>query len=125
MSGTGRHEIWMERCEAAETIKLSHGIEPAFDYIVDEKLLNFAQAATDNPEFARTLPKLVSRVRDMFTPEEIDEHLARVQRLRLEQDMDAMDVYDPELDDLAASEPRPRRFGFVKELLAAPALGTS
>ena len=125
MAGKRRHEIWQEQCEAAKAIKLRHGIEPAFDYIVGEKLFNFAQSAEDDPEFARTLPRFVSRVRDMFTPDEIDEHLTRVERLRLERDMDAMDVYDPELDDPAASEAQSRRFRFVRELLAAPALGTS
>ena len=40
-------------------------------------------------------------------------------------DMDAMDVYNPELDDLAASAAEARRFEFVKELLTAPSLGTS
>ena len=63
------HEIWMEQCEAAETIKLRYGVESAFDYVVGEKLLNFAEAAAGHPEFAQALPQFVSRVRDMFTPE--------------------------------------------------------
>ena len=119
------YEIWMEQCEAAETIKLRHGVESAFDYVVGEKLLNFAVVAAEHREFAQALPQFVSRVRGMFTPEEIEEHLARIKRERLERDMDAMDVYDPELDDLAASAAEARRFEFVKELLTAPALGTS
>ena len=61
----------------------------------------------------------------MFTPEEIEEHLARVESARLEHAMDAMDVYAPKLDDPVASEAEARRFEFVKELLTAPALGTS
>ena len=61
----------------------------------------------------------------MFTPEEIGEHLARIERERLQRAMDAMDVYDPELDDPAAPAAEARRFEFVKELLTAPALGTS
>ena len=125
MSGKRWHDVWQEQCDAAEAIKLRHGVESAFDYIVGEKLVNLAGAAADNPEFAGALPRFVSRVRSMFTPGEIDEHLARIERMRLEQDLDAMDAYDPELDDLAASEARSRCFEFVKELLAAPALGTS
>ena len=39
--------------------------------------------------------------------------------------MDAMDVYDPKLDELGASETEARRFEFVKELLTAPVLGRS
>ena len=57
----------------------------------------------------------------MFTPGEVEEHLARIERERLQRDMDAMDACDPEMDDLAASEAERRRFEFVKELLAAPA----
>ena len=119
------HEVWREQCEAAESIRLQYGVGSAFDYVVGEKLLNFAEAAEKHPEFAQTLPQFVSELRRMFTPEEIEEHLARLERKRLERDMDAMDVYDPELDDLSASAAEARRFEFVKELLTAPALGTS
>ena len=119
------HEIWREQCEAAKSIRLNCGLKSAFDYVVGEKLLNFAEAAEEHPEFARALPQFVSEVRHMFTPEEIEEHLARIERERLKRDMDAMDVYDPDVDDLAASDAEARRFKFVKELLTAPALGTS
>ena len=119
------HEVWREQCEAAESIRLQYGIASAFDYLVGEKLLTFAEAAGEHPEFARALPQFVSEIRRMFTLEEIDEHLARVVNARLQRVMDTMDVYDPELDDLAASDAEARRFEFVKELLTAPALGTS
>ena len=119
------HEVWREQCETAESIRHQYGIVSAFDYVVGEKLLTFAQAAEENLEFARALPQFVSELRRMFTPGEIDEHLARIESARLERTMDAMDVYDPELDDLAVSDAEARRFAFVKELLTAPALGTS
>ena len=119
------HEVWREQCAAAGSIRLQYGIASAFDYVVGEKLLTFAEAAEENPEFARALPQFVSELRRMFTLEEIEEHLARVESARLQRAMDAMDVYDPELDDLAASDTEARRFEFVKELLTAPSLGTS
>ena len=119
------HEVWREQCEAAEAIRLQHGVASAFDYIVGEKLLTFAETAEEHVEFARALPQFVSELRRMFAPEEIGKHLARIERERLQRAMDAMDVYDPELDDLAASDAGARRFEFVKELLTAPALGTS
>jgi hypothetical protein len=40
------HAIWSEQCEAAEEIKLRYGLQAAFDYLVSEKLPNFAEAAT-------------------------------------------------------------------------------
>ena len=61
----------------------------------------------------------------MFAPEEIEEHLARIEGARLQWAVDAMDVYDPDLDDLSASDAEARRFELVRELLTAPALGTS
>ena len=119
------HEVWREQCEVAETIRHQYGIASAFDYVVGEKLLTFAAAAEGHPEFARALPRFVSELRRMFTPEEIGEHLARIENARLQRDMDAMDVYDPELDDPDAPAAEGRRFEFVRELLTAPALGTS
>ena len=119
------HEVWREQCEAAESIRIQYGIASAFDYVVGEKLLNFAEAAEEHPEFARALPQFVSELRRMFTLEEVEEHLARVEGERLQRAMDAMDVYDPELDDLAGADAESRRFEFVRELLTAPVLGTS
>ena len=37
-------DIWIEQCEAAEGIMKRFGTEAAFDYIVGEKLVSFAQA---------------------------------------------------------------------------------
>ena len=51
------HEVWTEKCEAAETIRLRYGVESAFDYVVGEKLLNFAEAAAEHAEFAQALPQ--------------------------------------------------------------------
>ncbi len=119
------HEVWKDQCEAAASIRLQFGIASAFDYVVGEKLLTFAETAEEHPEFAQALPHFVSEIRRMFTPEEIEEHLVRLESARLERAMDAMDVYDPELDDLAASEAEAQRFEFVKELLTVPVLGTS
>ena len=81
------HEVWKEQCEAAESIRLQYGIASAFDYVVGEKLLTFAEAAEEHPEFARALPQFVSELRRMFTPEEIEEHLARIERERLQRDL--------------------------------------
>jgi len=74
------HKIWIEQCDAARDIKIRYGLKAAFDYVVTEKLLNFASAAACHPEFARELPRFVSKVRRMFTPEELRAHIARVER---------------------------------------------
>jgi len=33
------HQIWIEQCEAAQTIRERYGLEAAFDYAVGEKLM--------------------------------------------------------------------------------------
>ena len=125
MTDRRSQDIWKVQCDAAEVIKLRHGVESAFDYVVGEKLLKFAEAASDDPELARALPRFVSRVRRMFTPEEIEIHLARIQRRRREQEIAAMEDGEREFESPRAAAERERQFGLVKELLTAPALGTS
>jgi hypothetical protein len=119
------HEIWFEQCDAARRIKLRYGLKAAFDYLVAEKLLNFASAAADHPEFARELPRFVSRVRLMFTPQEIRTHVARVER---EMHVESVTIEDD--DDLLEESPttiakRAAQFATIKELLTATELGTS
>ena len=125
MKDRNRHEIWMEQCDAAETIKLRYGLKAAFDYAVAEKLLNFAEAAAQHPEFARELPRFVSRVRRMFTAQELQAHLARIERDRRENDLAAMEDDEPAFESSAAPLERARQFDFIKELLTANTLGTS
>jgi hypothetical protein len=117
------HQVWIEQCEAAQAIRARFGLEAAFNYLVGEKLLNFTEAASRAPEFARELPRFVSEVRRMFTPEEIGTHLARIEQAQKENDVD-------DLDDLLREDPtavaeQVRQFRLIKELLTATTLGTS
>ncbi len=126
MSARKMHQIWIEQCDAARDIRLRFGLHAAFDYLVSEKLLNFASAAADHPEFARELPRFLSEVRRMFTPAEIRTHVARIEREQHEKDADAAEDNDELFQEspvIAAK--RARQFDVIKELLTAPALGTS
>ena len=73
-------DVWIEQCEAASRIKEEHGVKSAFDYIVGEKLMTYAQTAVTRPEFAHDLPMFVAEIRRLFSSEEIREHLARIER---------------------------------------------
>ena len=94
MNARKAHHIWIEQCEAAQTIKAGFGLTAAFDYLVGEKLINFASAASTNPEFARELPRFVSEVRRMFTPDEIAAHFAQIERALAEKDVEVADEDD-------------------------------
>ena len=119
------HHIWIEQCEAAQTIKARFGLTAAFDYLVGEKLINFASAASTHPDFARELPRFVSEVRRMFTPDEIAAHLAQIERAQAEKDLEVLDEDDPFRESPAAATERRRQFALIKELLTVTTLGTS
>ena len=125
MSTRKGREIWIEQCDAAQEIKLRYGVNAAFDYVVAEKLLNFADAASRHPEFARELPRFVSRVRLMFTPQEIRTHIARVEREQGKQDIDGTEDDELIAESPVAAAERARQFAIIKELLTAAELGTS
>jgi hypothetical protein len=119
------HEIWIEQCDAAQDIKRRYGLKAAFDYLVAEKLLNFASSASQHPEFARELPQFVSRVRRMFTPQEIRTHIARVEREQSKKNIDVNEDEELIADSPVAAAARAQQLATIKELLTATELGTS
>lgn len=119
------HKIWIEQCDAAQTIKARFGLTAAFDYLVGEKLMSFARVASRHPDFARELPRFVSEVRSMFTPDEISAQLAQIERSQDEKNVDVLDEDDLLREGPAAVSECVQQFMLVKELLTAPMLGTS
>src|SRR5208337_1460053 len=120
MSSRQPQAIWVEQCDAARDIRDRYGLNAALDYVVTEKLLNFASAAADHPEFARELPRFVSEVRRIFTSEEIHTHIARIEREHHEKDANVTED-DDELfyESPAIAAERTRQFATIKELLTA------
>jgi hypothetical protein len=130
MAETKFYKIWVAQCDARATIRAQYGLSAAFDYIVVEKLANFAEAAITNPEFARELPTFVAEVRRLFTAEELQAEMARYDRRSTAEDRERdHDVADPDGDDPFAEFPaatsNPPHFTAIKELLFAPVLGVS
>jgi hypothetical protein len=125
VSARNPHEIWIEQCEAARTIKTRYGVTAAFDYVVGEKLINFASAASQHLEFARELPRFVSEVRRMFTSEEIRRHLVRLECEQSERAVDLSDEDELYPESPVAAAERVRQFTTIKEFLTASQLGTS
>ena len=118
-------EIWSEQFETARDIKVRYGTKAAFDYVVAEKLMNFADAAQRSTDFAREMPAFIVAVRSLFKQEEVSANLARVER-----SMSEVSVIDPEDDDALLDDPevvadRIRQFASIKELLIAERLGTA
>ncbi len=70
------HKIWEEQCEATRTIRERFGVENALDYLIGEKLLNFAKAADQDPDFAVELPRFQAAVWEIFNPYELRGYVA-------------------------------------------------
>ena len=121
-------DVWIEQCEAASRIKEEHGVESAFDYIVGEKLMTYAQTAVTRPEFAHDLPMFVAEIRRLFSSEEIREHLARIEREDREATEAASGEEIDDFDEVARPEDvaaELERYALLKELLTAAQLGTA
>ena len=61
----------------------------------------------------------------MFTAQELEVHLARIERKRREKDLAAMEDDEAPFENPAAALEGTRQFGLIKELLTANMLGTS
>lgn len=145
------HLIWREQIAAMSAIRSRHGEKAVFDYIVDEKLMNYAMAAEDRPEFARELPRFVAAIRDAFPP---DTMRLGLQRLARDLDKDEASTAEALREKEAAAQREPsgrdtqsdeddledaediarqmqtlaakrRRFNFLRELLLSDRLGTA
>src|SRR5271165_6986572 len=81
MTGHRFQDIWKEQCEAARSVRDQYGVVSALDYLIGEKLLNFAEAAVTRPEFAQELPRFVAEVRSVFSAEEIRHYLNHLERI--------------------------------------------
>lgn len=75
------HKIWIDQCEAARDIREGFGLQKALGYLIGEKLLNFLQAADQDPAFAGELPRFVEEIKEIFDREEIRAYLENVRRV--------------------------------------------
>src|SRR5690348_11712958 len=79
-------KIWVQQCKATKGIKRRFGVKSALDYLIREKLLNFADAAEERSEFARELPRFLAEVWRIFNQYELAGYVASLkpqQRKRL------------------------------------------
>ena len=123
--------IRLEQCEASVSIRARFGLRSAFDYLVLEKLMNFAEAAQRHPEFARELPSFVVAVRALFTIIELRGELARLEVEPAQSVFDTVMTH-PHLEegDVFVESPevvigQAARFETIKQLLLADHLGIS
>ena len=121
-------EIWREQCIAARRIMAKHGLVPAVDYLVGEKLDQFAQTAVSSPEFARELPSFVSEGRRVFSRQDIADYFASLEddAKRSNTGTNAKDLEEAGLlMTLQEKRASLKRLDGLKKLLLAEQLGTA
>ena len=68
--------IWVEQFRATNAIKERFGVGSALDYLVGEKLMNFACEAQHRPEFAQELPRFLAAIWGTFNQYELAGYIA-------------------------------------------------
>jgi len=125
MNARTAHDVWTEQCEAAQMIRARFELKAAFGYLVGEKLTTFVSTASRHPDFARELPRFISEVRRMFTPDEIRTHLAQMEHEQNKENWDVSEEADPLREGPAAAVEHVQQFMMIKELLTMARLGPS
>lgn len=69
------HKIWIEQCEAARGIEAEFGTQKALAYLVDEKFINFLEAAEDDADFRAEIPAFVAEIKSIFERWQLAEYL--------------------------------------------------
>ena len=71
-------DVWRDQCEATVMSQSQYEERAALDYLVGEKILQFASAAKGQSAFAAQLPLFVGRVRQMFPREAMLNYLTEL-----------------------------------------------
>ena len=79
-------DIWKEQCQAARGVRQRHGVVSALDYLIGEKLMDYAEMAVTRPEFARELRSFVAEIRKIFGAEEIRAYVEHLERMHVLED---------------------------------------
>ncbi len=59
-------KIWKDQCKAARDIELEFGTQPALKYLIEEKFVNFLDAAQVSPVWAVEIPDFVAEIKTLF-----------------------------------------------------------
>lgn len=59
-------KIWIEQCDATANIENNFGTQPALDYLIGEKFLDFLEAAEHEDAFREEIPAFVARIKTIF-----------------------------------------------------------
>jgi hypothetical protein len=73
-------KIWIEQCEAARGIEDEFGTDKALKYLIDEKFIDFLEAAEADAAFRAEIPAFVAEIKTIFEPWQLRECLDRARQ---------------------------------------------
>jgi len=74
------HNIWIRHCKTARRIDDEFGTQKTLKYLVEEKFLNFLEAADDNTDFRAEIPAFVAEIKTIFEPWQLRECLEQARQ---------------------------------------------
>lgn len=74
------HKIWSEQCEAARGIEAEFGTQKALAYLIEEKFINFLEAAEDDADFRAEIPAFVEEIKTIFERWQLAEYLEKARQ---------------------------------------------
>ena len=81
--GTGSpkfEKIWIEQCEAARGIEDEFGTDKALKYLIEEKFIDFLEAAETDAAFRSEIPSFVAEIKTIFEPWQLRECLEKARQ---------------------------------------------
>ncbi len=92
------HKSWVKQCEAARGIEAEFGTHTALDYLIDEKFINFLEAAETSEDFRSEIPAFVAEIKSIVEPWQL------AQCLESARERPPFDAADYEEDDAFDAE---------------------
>jgi len=76
------HKIWIEQCEAARQIEAEFGTDKAINYLIEDKFINFLDAAETNADFRAEIPVFVAEIKTIFERWKLAECLEKARQTK-------------------------------------------
>jgi hypothetical protein len=73
-------KIWTEQCEAARGIEDEFGTDKALKYLVEQKFIDFLEAAEHDANFRAEIPAFVAEIKTIFEPWQLRECLDKARQ---------------------------------------------
>jgi hypothetical protein len=108
--------IWQSQCEATKRIRQQYGLASALDYLVGEKLVQYAQYCERDATLASALSAFVAEVRRLFSQDELQSYLEALEQRKIFDARLPLDEDDP-LDSRQWRQAARERVSWIKAMV--------